>query len=189
VLIFYFDNPRFYLLLQKVNAMVLRRKLANWATAGLAGQLYSGTLFNSFDICLDIINGIQLRPNDENVRNYALNSSYTDDVTRIILFLVNGSTSWDSSWEIEHIYPQTRGQWPILNTPVLLEDIGNKTILTRKEQQYHQKGNALYDDKKHIYEQTEWNINRYFHEINVWNDETIITRRKKILDKLLLEFN
>jgi hypothetical protein len=29
VLIFYFDNPRFYLLLQKVNAMVLRRKLAN----------------------------------------------------------------------------------------------------------------------------------------------------------------
>lgn len=83
----------------------------------------------------------------------------------------------DFSFSIEHILPQAGNR----DNP-LLHTLGNLTILTQKWNS--SLGNKDFSDKKEKILESQYKLNQYFKEIEVWNDDSIINRSSLLLDQL-----
>jgi uncharacterized protein with ParB-like and HNH nuclease domain len=91
------------------------------------------------------------------------------------------------STSIEHIYPETRGDWPKINNEGLIPSLGNLVLLDTGLNSFI--GNKLYKVKKNkiVKESKIISTQNVFSRNEDWSDSEIIERNKLLVEELYLD--
>jgi len=140
----------------------------------------------------DVLNKLNnLKISDEAFKNHFLNlETKNKPIIRYILKEIDNLTSTNETVisdsddvHIEHILPQTKGDWIIDNHEDFVHKIGNLTLLGSE---FNRKiSNSLFDTKKKMYEQSEIKITKDLLIYSEWGTEEINNRQKLLTDYAL----
>lgn len=121
--------------------------------------------------------------NDEEVYEYMMKTNAYKNKTllRHILTTINNNNTQGEQQNIEndtieHILPQSEGNDNIINL------IGNLTLVQMNMNQ--KLSNKKFEDKKQLYKESTYRINRYFDNITTWGEKEIIDRTEKIAQEV-----